>query len=427
MDGTDLAAWTRNSDTKLLLSNIRAEWQGKVSRGHGTLCKKNGNFHLCLRGQTLDMGASGCFEPGHGWNIEASLAGGPTILACKMPTEAGSGGGGSYSIFKMSRLVLKHQVVRRGRFRAFGTLTQYPTLFTCNHKNPVTGNRELRLTCGAFEAYLLRTKDGYEVSLEHRVSHPYPVNRFKQMWEALLESISFVHGQDAYPQHFRLMENAVCVEEYITIDVVSGNSSFRPAHEFMGDPVQLLEKAWLFLSSKEGKEFGRYLWLARHACIGNTQLDIGNQALCSCLEGMRNRLSVLFLPPRRPSPKFAFAKKATCTALSSLVFMGWASMKNILIAVRKSYDYKPNELKRLSEHFGIEWEGGLELASLAWEDERNDLCHGDEPEWEIVRRMQNHGRLGGAINVLMAALVGYNGDIVFSDFEEKKLCIRQPS
>lgn len=73
-------------------------------------------------------------------------------------------------------------------------------------------------------------------------------------------------------------------------------------------------------------------------------------------------------------------------------------------------------------HFGLRWEGDMELILQTWQKARNPLVHRGEYAYRSEDKMKEtsiaESRIAGAINILSLKLFGYSGFMQHSTFEE---------
>jgi hypothetical protein len=79
-------------------------------------------------------------------------------------------------------------------------------------------------------------------------------------------------------------------------------------------------------------------------------------------------------------------------------------------------------LQTIISHFGLQWDGDMELVFQTWQRARNPSIHQSkyaarsEDDWKEISLAES--RIAGAINILLLKLFGYSGYIRHSAFED---------
>lgn len=255
------------------------------------------------------------------------------------------------------------------------------------------------------------------------------------IFEAFLWAIAFVNARDAWPQETKVTGECSTLKHIVTVPRDTSKSRSPLLNDTAcangADLAKALECATeFFLANPEGiaATVHQLLYLARNAASSSTPHEVGTLALCSIFEGIVDLLDGFHFSNTQSEDEAAFldAKTDLLSACSKLK----AALPSHETVKTRAYDrfagmigaahfsrFK-EKLPRLVAHYGLPWKGCFDLALASWHKHRNPLahgrllgCNGDE--------LESQSRIAGAINLLMAAAMGYKGLAIFSSVEGK--------
>lgn len=279
-----------------------------------------------------------------------------------------------------------------------------------------------------FEFAMIRVEKDTEVYLRTKKGSSVDEGEFRATFEAYRKAIAFTHGREAWPQH-------------ITI-----KRGFRTVQDDIYPPRKLAKTPWCLLSERtcaNGSDLGlalvaatkfflraddlsklvlRSLYLCRQSSLRVAPLDVGTLSLCAVLEGLVMSLHRQLLVSDATGEAIAFENAKDwlirmARRCESRKLPGFKRLVGILSSARP---YRMKEaFERLADHLDLPWEPEMKDALAAWSAERNALAHGGAPEEGSCDRMAKQSRLAGAVNLIVARLIGYYGLAVFSAIEER--------
>lgn len=281
---------------------------------------------------------------------------------------------------------------------------------------------------GDFEYAMIRVEKDCEAYLRTKKGSRVSEDEFRATFTAFRTAMAFIHGREVWPQH-------------ITI-----NHGFHTLLDEVHPPRELASTSWCLLSERtcaHGADLGlalvsatkfflhndtiselvqRSLYLCRQSSSRVTPLDVGTLSMCAVLEGLVTTLHRQLAAPDKTPEAIAFESArnkllALARRRESRGVPGFVRLVGLLSAA-KPYRMK-EAMQSLATHLDLRWEPEMKDAFAAWTAERNALAHGSEPDDESCDRMTNQSRLAGAVNLIVARLIGYSGLAVFSAVESR--------
>src|SRR5882724_513041 len=258
---------------------------------------------------------------------------------------------------------------------------------------------------------------------------------------AFLEAVAFMHGQHAWPFTLEFRRDGKLVTDRVRPPKVSKRRPHQPFNEriwfnahvgnVQWDFGATLQKAYAFFRRADqlSAEVRRLLFLCREAAAGDAHTTISNIAMCSLLDSAVN-LVFEHKIERHDSEPIAEFKSARSSLLSFIaqkietVGRGEKeAWKRLHAIVTNSESYSAREkFRAVGDYLGLEWEGDWREIYDFWAKWRPRLVHrgtasnGDEKA--ITAEFNVGSRVIGAIHMLVLKLMGYEGVMVSSTFED---------
>ncbi len=331
--------------------------------------------------------------------------------------------------------------------RAFARLTDYK-LVCCNADTTTVETSEffgaktrdeknvLRGAFSGFEFALVQRGDDCEVHLRQS-DEIVASTGAREVMNALLKAIGFLHGSHAWPQWQWIRTGAEITDEYARVARSVPRTLFTPlsgpacangadAALLIGKSVECFVRADDFAEALH-----HYCFLARGASADETPRHVGALGLCAVLEGLVGLLHLHFCTAEKRPEDVVFesvrselkqyaSERAIVPHLAPMESAMWnrfiGSIQSMqVLRFREKY-------QRLVDHFRLSSEK-MSLALRAWNKHRNSLAHGISATGEFGEEMLIVSRIAGAINVLAAAAVGYSGLAVLSRIEDRHIRI----
>lgn len=267
------------------------------------------------------------------------------------------------------------------------------------------------------EAYL-RTKKGIGVNAAV----------FRTTFDAFRTAIAFIHGREAWPQHTIIKQGFDTLQDDVHPHRELASTSWRLLSETAcanGADLRLalVSATKFFLRGDAVSELvQRTLYLCRQSSLRVAPLDVGTLSLCAVFEGLVTGLHRNLAAPDGTPEAVAFntAKAELLTLARQRESEGVPGFSRLVGLLSSAKPYRAKDaLQWLASHLGLRWETEMTDALAAWTSERHALAHGSEPEEDSCDRMTNQSRLAGAINLIVARLVGYTGLAIFSAVESR--------
>lgn len=254
-----------------------------------------------------------------------------------------------------------------------------------------------------------------------------------------LNSIAFVHGQQAWPSLVEHRRNHRLVLDRIHLQEGAARSSHAPFSKrlaYTSKPEEwsfggVLEKCYDFLRQESTfvREVSRLLYLAREAGSRGVSGKIGALTLCSLLESLVRLVhEERVIPLRKTSEAEAFseAKKRVAAHIESCRASGVdpeAYDRLLRIVTSAQAARIEDQFMAVLDHLGLLPADWWEEIVVLWKETRHPLSHrmasGDDSEENVKNNMMARSRLAGAINCIVLRLIGYSGPVRLSAFEDE--------
>jgi hypothetical protein len=279
----------------------------------------------------------------------------------------------------------------------------------------------------------LRLKDG---------ANSVDTNNDLKALQAFMEAIAFIHGQHAWPFSLEFHRDHKLITDRVRPPKVALSSVHRPFNEriwfnsavanVQWDFNTALGKAFTFLSVQNEltAEVTRLLFLIREAAGRGTHTTITNIAMCSLLDSAVNLVFEEKIQRRETETIGAFNQvRSKLLAWIHEQSMGPNSPKNpawdrFETMIKNAEFYAAREKFRLvGKYLGFKWEGDWQVIFRFWARWRPKLVHrgssGDDSADSVAEQFNIGSRVVGAIHMLVLKLMGYEGLMVNSTFEDK--------
>jgi hypothetical protein len=280
--------------------------------------------------------------------------------------------------------------------------------------------------------FQLRLKDG--------VKSVDPNDDLKSL-QAFMEAIAFIHGQHAWPFMLEFRRDHKLITDRVRPPKIALSSVHRPFNEriWFNSVVGNVQwnfntavgKAFAFLAAQSEltAEVTRLLFLIREAAGGGTHTTITNIAMCSLLDSavnlvfeqkiQRGDTETIGAFDQVRSTLLAFIQEQS-TEPNNLKNPAWGRFEAI---IKNAEFYAAREKFRLvGEYLGLKWEGDWQEIFRFWARWRPRLVHrgssGDDSADAVAEHFNIGSRVVGAIHVIVLKLMGYEGLMVNSTFED---------
>jgi hypothetical protein len=259
---------------------------------------------------------------------------------------------------------------------------------------------------------------------------------------AIMNALAFMTGVHAWPYRItywradqKLIDRVTAAEPLTKTlyapfnDTLAASARTGSSSWSFPDTVKLITK---FFDSESllSQEVGYLLFLFRQAGSKDVHRDISVLSLCVLFENLVRHIFFelkLDEKARVENPAYDSFKQAKDTIIQqmdpSLVESneGYRRMQNIL---RSAEAFNAKQMfKIIVNHFGLKWEGDMELILKTWNQARHPAIHQSEyatrTEDDLKESTFAESRIAGAINILLLKLFGYSGPVSESALEDK--------
>jgi hypothetical protein len=259
---------------------------------------------------------------------------------------------------------------------------------------------------------------------------------------AFLEAIAFIHGQHAWPFTLQFRRDGKLITDRVRAPKVPKRSPHKPFNERIWFNARIgkidwdfglaLQKAYNLFRSQTplSDEVSKLLFLSREAAGGEAHTTISNIALCSLLDSAVNLVFEQRIEPQLTRIIGTF--ESVRSELLSFISEKTANVADAteepwqrFYAIIKSSEFyaAKEKFRRVGDHLGLNWEDDWHEIFRFWAKWRPRLVHrgtGRESEDKAVQAEFNVGsRVIGAIHILVLKLMGYEGFMVSSTFEDQ--------
>jgi hypothetical protein len=260
--------------------------------------------------------------------------------------------------------------------------------------------------------------------------------------DAFLKAVAFIHGQHAWPFTLQFRRDHKLITDRVRPPKVAKRSPHQPFNEriwfnavvgnLQWDFGTALQKAYTFFHEENelSAEVSQLLFLCREAAGGDAYTTITNIALCSLLDSAVNLVFDAEIETREAKAMAGF-NDARSTLLDfiaeRIATIGdaenepWKRFHSILsnsefVAAREKF-------RAVGEFLGLKWEGDWQEVYRFWAKWRPRLVHrgtaSADGEEEIAAEFNVGSRVIGAIHMLVLKLMGYEGIMLSSAFEDQ--------
>jgi hypothetical protein len=259
---------------------------------------------------------------------------------------------------------------------------------------------------------------------------------------AFLEAIAFIHGQHAWPFTLEFRRDGRLITDRVRPPKIPKKSLHKPFNEriwfnsrvgnIQWDFSANLQMAYNFFyrNDEPAAEVKKLLFLCREAAGEGIHSTISNIALCSLLDSAVN---LVFeqkiekqLTDRLEAFNFARSKLLHVIAeqLATAAHAAKEAWSRFQTIVCNSDFYAAREkFHAVGEYLGLRWEGDWEDIFRFWSRWRPKLVHrgsaDDTGEEAVAAHFNVSSRVTGAIHMLVLKLMGYEGVMVSSTFEDQ--------
>jgi hypothetical protein len=259
--------------------------------------------------------------------------------------------------------------------------------------------------------------------------------------DAFLKVIAFIHGQHAWPFTLQFRRDHKLITDQVRPPKVAKRSPHQPFNEriwfnavvgnLQWDFGLALQKAYAFFrqDNQLTVEVSELLFLCREAAGGDAHMTISNIALCSLLDSAVNLVFEEKIEREQTEGVSAFndarSKLLAFIAENSAKTgrVSEAAWRRFQAIVTNSEFYAAREkFRSVGEHLGFKWEGDWQEVFKFWAKWRSRLIHRgssrDDDEESVATNFNIGSRVIGAIDMLVLKLMGYEGAMVSSTFED---------
>ncbi len=259
--------------------------------------------------------------------------------------------------------------------------------------------------------------------------------------DAFLKAIAFIHGQHAWPFTLQFRTDHKLITDQVRPPKVAKRSPHQPFNEriwfnavvgnLQWDFGLALQKAYAFFrqDNQLTAEVSELLFLCREAAGGDAHTTISNIALCSLLDSAVNLVFEEKIERRQTEGVSAFndaRSKLLAFIAENSAKIGPVSeeaWRRFQAIITNSELYAAREkFRSVGEHLGFKWEGDWQEIFKFWAKWRSRLIHRgsgrDDDEESVATHFNIGSRVIGAIHMLVLKLMGYEGVMVSSTFED---------
>lgn len=281
----------------------------------------------------------------------------------------------------------------------------------------------------------------FQLRLKNGANSADPKNDLKAL-QAFMEAIAFIHGQHAWPFTLEFHRNYKLITDRVRPPKVALSSVHQPFNEriwfnsvvgnVQWDFNKALGKAFTFLSAQNEltAEVTKLLFLIREAAGRGIHTTITNIAMCSLLDSAVNLVFAEKIQRRETETTGAFDQvRSKLLAFIHEQSMDPNSPKNPVWdrfeAIIKNAEFHAarEKFRLVGENLGLKWEGDWQEIFRFWARWRPRLVHrgssGDDSAGSVAEQFNIGSRVVGAIHMLVLKLMGYEGLMVNSTFEDK--------
>ena len=259
---------------------------------------------------------------------------------------------------------------------------------------------------------------------------------------AFLEALASIHGQHAWPFTLEFRRDGGLITDRVRPPKVAKRSPHQPFNERISfnalvgnlqwDFGMALGKAFDFFrqDNQLTAEVSKLLFLCREAAGGDAHGTISNIGLCSLLDSAVNLVFEEKIEQQQNEAVSAFkdvrSKLLTfiagnATNVGRAAEEAWRRFQAIV--TNSEFHAAREKFRLVGEHFGLKWEGDWQEIFKFWAKWRPRLVHrgtkGDDDASSFAEEFNIGSRVIGAIHILVLKLMGYEGVMVSSTFEEK--------
>lgn len=281
----------------------------------------------------------------------------------------------------------------------------------------------------------------FDLRLNEGAKSVDPNNDLKAL-KAFMESIAFIHGQHAWPFTLEFRRDHKLITDRVRPPKVALRSVHQPFNEriwfnsvvgnVQWDFNTALSKVFTFLGAQNEltAEVTQLLFLIREAAGRGTHTTITNIAMCSLLDSAVNLVFEEKIQRRQTEALNTFSQaRSELLAFIKNQSKGANSPKNqtwdrFEAIIKNAEFYAAREKFRLvGEYLELKWEDDWQEIFRFWSKWRPKLVHrgsgGDDSADSVAEQFNIGSRVVGAIHMLILKLMGYEGLMVNSTFEDK--------
>ncbi len=320
---------------------------------------------------------------------------------------------------------------------------------TIEERNDFLGKRESRRNdtqygdlSGEWEYGLIERGEDVEFHLRSKSEYrSSDANQDLGCLQAFLKALAFIHGQHAWPFTLEFRRDGKLITDRVRAPEIAKRSPHQPFNERIWfnavvgnlewDFGMALQKAYAFFSHENPltAEVSTLLFLCREAAGGDAHGTISNIALCSLLDSAVN---LVF--EQKVEHQQSEAVKAFDDARSKLLAFIAENIEKVghpakeawrrfqTIATNSEFYAAREKFRSVGEHLGFKWEGDWQGIFRFWAKWRPRLVHrgtgGDDNSESAAAHFNIGSRVIGAIHMLVLKLMGYDGVMVSSTFED---------
>lgn len=311
-------------------------------------------------------------------------------------------------------------------------LREYP-LFLLN---------ELKGEIGGCDFTLVKDKEDLRVSLCSKEEyHSTCEDEDWRKFQALMDAIAFMHGTHAWPYRIEYWRGGRKITDRVTAAKRLGRTAHAPFGEALEFNAMVGATQWDYAGTIKNiaaffeqdsnirKEVALVLFLFREAGNG-VHSEITTLAMCALFESLVNllfkdlKLKEKALQENKDLQLFEEARVEMAEQLSLRTAEKGSGFERWQKVIKTTSLFTQREkFQAVVNHFGLRWEGDMELVFVLWKNARNPLVHeatrAERSEEHFKQSAINESRIAGAINVILLKLFGYAGVMRASVFEDQ--------
>ena len=259
---------------------------------------------------------------------------------------------------------------------------------------------------------------------------------------AFLDAVAFMHGQHAWPFTLEFRRDSKLITDRVRPPKISTRSPHQPFNEriwfnaragnVQWDFESALQKAYAFFRAESAvtAEVKQLLFLCREAAGAAVHGTITNIALCSLLDSAVNLVFEHRIEGKSHKVETTFNEVRT--RILALIVKNAANARDTAeeawrrfqaIVTNSEFHSAREKFRAVAEHIGFKWDGDWEEIYRFWAKWRPRLSHrgtkSDDDAESIAAHFNIESRVVGAIHMLVLKLMGYEGVMVSSTFEDK--------